>query len=156
MKNYIQSSHDILVSALYNIDPLLDQMIASHLLTHENYCEIRTEKIPPQKARKLLEIVQLQMSDSNVWKFVECLKKCKHHYPRLKNWLAEDIGKFSNVANKTPFFISVEQHTLKSIEGMLKLYIILECTKFRTVTKRLFFFSFQCNLQGLRVQIYGF
>ncbi|XP_055500678.1 uncharacterized protein LOC129702758 [Leucoraja erinacea] len=118
MKNYIQSSHDILVSALYNIDPLLDQMIASHLLTHENYCEIRTEKIPPQKARKLLEIVQLQMSDSDVWKFVECLKKCKHHYPRLKNWLAEDIGKFSNVANKTPFFISVEQHTLKSIEGI--------------------------------------
>ncbi|XP_078265414.1 uncharacterized protein LOC144598823 isoform X3 [Rhinoraja longicauda] len=116
MKNYIQSSHDILVSALYNIDPLLDQMIASHLLTHENYCEIRTEKIPPQKARKLLEIVQLQMSDSDVWKFVECLKKCKHHYPRLKNWLAEDIGKFSNAANKIPFFISVQQHTLKSTE----------------------------------------
>ncbi|XP_051870531.1 uncharacterized protein LOC127569738 [Pristis pectinata] len=92
MKNYIQSSHDILVSALYNIDPLLDQMIASHLLTHENYCEIRSEKIPPQKARKLLEIVQLQMNERDAWKFVECLKKCKHHYPRLKNWLAGDIG----------------------------------------------------------------
>ncbi|XP_072900704.1 uncharacterized protein [Hemitrygon akajei] len=92
MKDHIQSSHNILVSALYNIEPLLDQMIASHLLTHENYCEIRSEKTPPQKARKLLEIVHLQMNDREAWRFVECLKKCKHHYPRLKNWLAEDIG----------------------------------------------------------------
>ncbi|XP_069745648.1 uncharacterized protein [Narcine bancroftii] len=94
MKNYIQSSHGILVSALYNINPLLDQMIATHLLTFENYCEIRTEKIPPQKARKLLEIVQLQMNESDAWKFIECLKKCKHHYPCLKNWLAVDFKGF--------------------------------------------------------------
>ncbi|XP_067848578.1 uncharacterized protein [Heptranchias perlo] len=92
MKNYIQSSHDILVTALYNIDPLLDQMIASHLLTNENYYEIRTEKIPPQKARKLLEIVQLQMNENDVLRFVECLRRCKHHYPRLKQWLAGDTG----------------------------------------------------------------
>ncbi|XP_041066659.1 uncharacterized protein LOC121290358 isoform X1 [Carcharodon carcharias] len=90
MKSYLQSSHDVLVSALYNIDPLLDQMIASHLLTHENYYEIRTEKIPPQKARKLLEIVQLQMNENDVRLFVECLRRCKRHYPRLKDWLAGD------------------------------------------------------------------
>ncbi|XP_067896243.1 uncharacterized protein [Heterodontus francisci] len=88
VKSYIQSSHDVLVSAIYNIDPLLDQMIASQLLTHENYYEIRTEKIPPQKARKLLEIVQLQMNENDVWQFVECLRRCKHHYPCLKDWLA--------------------------------------------------------------------
>ncbi|XP_078088237.1 uncharacterized protein LOC144506251 [Mustelus asterias] len=92
MKRYLQRSHDVLVSALYNIDPLLDQMIASQLLTHENYCEIRTEKIPPQKARKLLEIVQLQMNEDDVRLFVECLRRCKHHYPRLKEWLAGDTG----------------------------------------------------------------
>ncbi|GCB76102.1 hypothetical protein scyTo_0019843 [Scyliorhinus torazame] len=92
MKMYLQSSHDVLVSALYNIDPLLDQMIASQLLTHENYYEIRTEKIPPQKARKLLEIVQLQMNENDVRLFVECLRRCKHHYPRLKDWLAGDTG----------------------------------------------------------------
>ncbi|XP_038658682.1 uncharacterized protein LOC119969304 isoform X1 [Scyliorhinus canicula] len=92
MKIYLQSSHDVLVSALYNIDPLLDQMIASQLLTHENYYEIRTEKIPPQKARKLLEIVQLQMNEKDVRLFIECLGRCKHHYPRLKAWLAGDTG----------------------------------------------------------------
>eukprot|EP00061_Rhincodon_typus_P010658 g35128.t1 len=90
VKRYLQSSHDTLVTALYNIDPLLDQMIASNILTQENYYEIRTEKTPPQKARKLLEIVQHQLNENDVRLFVECLRRCKNNYPRLKDWLTRD------------------------------------------------------------------
>ncbi|XP_072440815.1 uncharacterized protein [Chiloscyllium punctatum] len=103
LKRHLQSSHDTLVAALYNIDPLLDQMIASHILTHENYYEIRTEKTPPQKARKLLEIVQLQMNEKDVWLFVECLRKCKNNYPRLKDWLTGDTVTDINRGPTAPY-----------------------------------------------------
>ncbi|RXM98338.1 hypothetical protein EOD39_13259 [Acipenser ruthenus] len=90
LKKHIQNWQDLLVEALYNIAPLLDHMIAAHLLTQENYFDVQAEKTPQNKARKLLEVVQHQMDEEKALHFIECLKKCKEHYPRLKDWLTTD------------------------------------------------------------------
>ncbi|XP_033865412.3 uncharacterized protein LOC117405954 isoform X1 [Acipenser ruthenus] len=92
LKKHIQNWQDLLVEALYNIAPLLDHMIAAHLLTQENYFDVQAEKTPQNKARKLLEVVQHQMDEEKALHFIECLKKCKEHYPRLKDWLTTDAG----------------------------------------------------------------
>ncbi|XP_051783019.1 uncharacterized protein LOC114650671 isoform X1 [Erpetoichthys calabaricus] len=91
LKRHIQNSREVLVDALYNIEPLLDCMIAANLLTQDNFFDVRAEKNPRNKARKLLEVVQHQMDEEKVYDFLECLKKCKKQYPRLKDWLATDV-----------------------------------------------------------------
>ncbi|KAK9953332.1 hypothetical protein ABG768_017334 [Culter alburnus] len=90
VKSRLLSSQMLLVDALYHLSPLLDCVISVGLLSRENRYEIDAERTPPNKARKLLEIVDAQMDESSASRFMECLKKCKKHYPRLRTWLAEE------------------------------------------------------------------
>ncbi|XP_043929075.1 uncharacterized protein LOC122803500 isoform X3 [Protopterus annectens] len=89
LKTFIKKSWDCIVPALYNIEPLLDHLIANNLLQVNDRSEILAEKTPQQKARKLLEIVYCQLDERSTSVFIDCLKKCQHQYPRLKEWLME-------------------------------------------------------------------
>lgn len=86
------ASQQLLVTSLYNLAPLLDCILAEGLLSPDNYHEVKAEKTPQQSARKLLEIIQGQMDESGAVRFIECLRECKQHYPRLRSWLAVETG----------------------------------------------------------------
>lgn len=90
MKARLLSSQMVLVDALYNLGPLLDCVISVGLLSRENCYEIEAERTPPNKARKLLEIVDAQMDENLASRFMECLRTCKRYYPRLRTWLTEE------------------------------------------------------------------
>lgn len=92
VKAQLLASQQLLVASLYNLAPLLDCVLAAGLLSQDNYHEVKAEKTPQQSARKLLEIIQGQMDESGAVRFLECLRECKHHYPRLRSWLAADTG----------------------------------------------------------------
>lgn len=92
VKARLLSSQMLLVDALYHLSPLLDCVISVGLLSRENRYEIEAERTPPNKARKLLEIVDAQMDESGASSFMECLRKCKNHYPRLRTWLTSEEG----------------------------------------------------------------
>uniref|UniRef100_A0A4W4H6S4 CARD domain-containing protein n=1 Tax=Electrophorus electricus TaxID=8005 RepID=A0A4W4H6S4_ELEEL len=62
------------------------------LFENDNYQEIKAEKTPQNSARKLLEIVHGQMDESEATRFLQCLKECKQHYPRLRPWLSAHSG----------------------------------------------------------------
>lgn len=85
-------SQQLLVASLYNLAPLLDCVLAEGLLSQDNYYEVKAEKTPQRSARKLLEIVQGQMDESGAARFLECLRECKQHYPRLRSWLSAETG----------------------------------------------------------------
>ncbi|XP_066502200.1 uncharacterized protein [Hoplias malabaricus] len=87
-KAHLAASQKLLVESLYNLDPLLDCVLSASLLSQDNYHEIKAERTPQNRARKLLEIVQAQMDDTEATHFLECLRECKQHYPRLRNWLS--------------------------------------------------------------------
>ncbi|XP_064413245.1 uncharacterized protein LOC102346638 isoform X3 [Latimeria chalumnae] len=87
LKFHIQSSLDLLVSALYNVGPLLDHMIAVRILDMESYHRVQAERTPEQKARRLLDTVLSQLGEEGRAKFMECLRKCRKNYPRLQDWL---------------------------------------------------------------------
>ncbi|XP_016378278.1 uncharacterized protein LOC107716384 [Sinocyclocheilus rhinocerous] len=84
------SSQMLLVDALYHLGPLIDCVISVGLLSRQNCYEIEAERTPPNKVRKLLEIVDAQMDESGASSFMECLRKCKKHYPRLRTWLTSE------------------------------------------------------------------
>ncbi|KAM9436168.1 uncharacterized protein Hap1MRO34_000690 [Clarias gariepinus] len=88
VKGQLLVSQQLLVASLYNLAPLLDSVLAAGLLSQDNYHEVKAEKTPQTSARKLLEIVQGQMDESEAARFLECLRECKQHYPRLRNWLS--------------------------------------------------------------------
>ncbi|KAK3515521.1 hypothetical protein QTP70_024215 [Hemibagrus guttatus] len=90
VKAVLLASQQLLVTSLYNLAPLLDCVLAAGLLSQDNYHEVKAEKTPQQSARKLLEIVQGQMDESGATRFLECLRECKRHYPRLRTWLATE------------------------------------------------------------------
>ncbi|KAI4888000.1 hypothetical protein NFI96_034665, partial [Prochilodus magdalenae] len=90
VKARLLASQKLLVSSLYNLAPLLDCVLSAGLLSQDNYHEIKAEKTPQNRARKLLEIVQAQMDDSKATRFLECLRECKQHYPRLRTWLSAE------------------------------------------------------------------
>ncbi|XP_066555254.1 uncharacterized protein LOC136746568 isoform X2 [Amia ocellicauda] len=90
LKTHIQNSRELLVESMYNIAPLLDHMIATHLLTEDNYYDVIAENTPKNKVRKLLEVVQHQMDEDKALHFLDCLKKCRKDYPRLRDWLNTD------------------------------------------------------------------
>ncbi|XP_052399082.1 uncharacterized protein LOC127946501 [Carassius gibelio] len=90
VKARLLSSQMLLVDALYHLGPLLDSVISAGLLSRENRYEIDAERTPPNKVRKLLEIVDAQMDESGASSFMECLRKCKKHYPRLRTWLTSE------------------------------------------------------------------
>ncbi|XP_016400240.1 uncharacterized protein LOC107733201 [Sinocyclocheilus rhinocerous] len=90
VKARLLSSQMLLVDALYHLGPLLDSVISVGLLSRENCYEIEAERTPPNKVRKLLEIVDAQMDESGASSFMECLRKCKKHYPRLQTWLTSE------------------------------------------------------------------
>ncbi|XP_026793832.1 uncharacterized protein LOC113541192 isoform X2 [Pangasianodon hypophthalmus] len=90
VKAQLLASQQLLVASLYNLAPLLDCVLAAGLLSQDNYHEVRAEKTPQKSARKLLEIVQGQMDESGAARFLECLRECKQHYPRLCSWLAAE------------------------------------------------------------------
>lgn len=92
VKDHLLRSQNILVDSLYNVEPLLDSMLAADLLSQDNYYDVKAEQTPQKCARKLLEIVQGQMDESGAMGFVECLRRCKQHYPRLHTWLKDDPG----------------------------------------------------------------
>ncbi len=92
VKAQLLSSQMLLVDALYHLSPLLDCVISVGLLSRENCYEIEAERTPPNKVRKLLEIVDAQMDESGASSFMECLRKCKKHYPRLRTWLTSEEG----------------------------------------------------------------
>ncbi|XP_051543029.1 uncharacterized protein LOC127434376 isoform X1 [Myxocyprinus asiaticus] len=94
VKAHLLSSRKLLVDALYHLGPLLDCVISVGLLSRDNCYEIEAERTPPNKARKLLEIVDAQMDESDASRFVECLSKCKKHYPRLRCWLSAEEERF--------------------------------------------------------------
>ncbi|KTG35704.1 hypothetical protein cypCar_00000093 [Cyprinus carpio] len=94
VKARLLSSQMLLVDALYHLSPLLDCVISVGLLSRENRYEIEAERTPPNKARKLLEIVDAQMDESGASSFMECLRKCKNHYPRLRTWLTSEEDHF--------------------------------------------------------------
>ncbi|XP_017309157.1 uncharacterized protein LOC108256613 [Ictalurus punctatus] len=88
VKAQLLASQQLLVASLYNLAPLLDCILAAGLLSQDNYHEVKAEKTPQKSARKLLEIVQGQMDENGAVRFLECLRECKQHYPRLRSWLA--------------------------------------------------------------------
>ncbi|KAL7835460.1 hypothetical protein SRHO_G00278070 [Serrasalmus rhombeus] len=90
VKARLLASQKLLVVSLYNVAPLLDCVLAASLLSQDNYHEIKAEKTPQNRARKLLEIVQAQMDESEATRFLECLRECKQHYPRLRTWLSAE------------------------------------------------------------------
>ncbi|TSK98447.1 hypothetical protein Baya_5361 [Bagarius yarrelli] len=90
VKAQLLASQQLLVTSLYNLAPLLDCVLAAGLLSQDNYHEVKAEKTPQKSARKLLEIVQGQMDESGAARFMECLRECKQHYPRLRNWLSAE------------------------------------------------------------------
>lgn len=92
VKARLLSSQMLLVDALYHLGPLLDSVISVGLLSRENCYEIEAERTPPNKVRKLLEIVDAQMDESGASSFMECLRKVKKHYPRLRTWLTSEEG----------------------------------------------------------------
>ncbi|XP_063063559.1 uncharacterized protein LOC134456056, partial [Engraulis encrasicolus] len=92
VKAHLLASQELLVESLYNLSPLLDRLLASRILSHDNYYEVRAETTPPNRARRLLEVLHGQMDEGGACCFLECLKRCKQHYPRLRTWLAEDIA----------------------------------------------------------------
>ncbi|XP_041923608.1 uncharacterized protein LOC121688220 isoform X1 [Alosa sapidissima] len=90
VKAHLLASQELLVESLYNLAPLLDCALARGLLSQDNYYEVKAEKTPPNRARKLLEVVQAQMDEREASCFLECLKRCEHHYPRLRSWLSHN------------------------------------------------------------------
>ncbi|XP_056594983.1 uncharacterized protein LOC130413642 [Triplophysa dalaica] len=90
VKARLLSSRQLLVEALYHLGPLLDCVLAEGLLTTDNSFEINAERTPTNKARKLLEIVDAQMDESDASLFMQCLRNCKKHYPRLRTWLSSE------------------------------------------------------------------
>lgn len=92
VKAVLLASQQLLVMSLYNLAPLLDCVLAAGLLSLDNYHEVKAEKTPQKRARKLLDIVQGQMDESEAARFLECLRECKQHYPRLRSWLATETG----------------------------------------------------------------
>ncbi|XP_060717725.1 uncharacterized protein LOC132840233 [Tachysurus vachellii] len=90
VKDLLLGSQQLLVASLYNLAPLLDCVLAAGLLSLDNYHEVKAEKTPKNRARKLLEIVQGQMDENGALCFLECLRECKQHYPRLRSWLAAE------------------------------------------------------------------
>ncbi|XP_026109166.1 uncharacterized protein LOC113081304 isoform X2 [Carassius auratus] len=94
VKARLLSSQMLLVDALYHLSPLLDCVISAGLLSRENCYEIEAERTPPNKVRKLLEIIDAQMDESGASSFMECLRKCKKHYPRLRTWLTSEEDHF--------------------------------------------------------------
>ncbi|XP_072545056.1 uncharacterized protein [Salminus brasiliensis] len=88
VKAHLLASQKLLVESLYNLAPLLDCVLSADLLSQDNYHEIKAEKTPQNRARKLLEIVHAQMDENKATRFLECLRECKQHYPRLHNWLS--------------------------------------------------------------------
>ncbi|XP_051969594.1 uncharacterized protein LOC127634193 [Xyrauchen texanus] len=99
VKARLLSSRKLLVDALYHLGPLLDCVISVGLLCRDSCYEIEAERTPPKKARKLLEIVDAQMDESDAYCFLECLRKCKKHYPRLRCWLSaeEEQYRFADI-----------------------------------------------------------
>lgn len=92
MKSHLLASRELLVASLYNLAPLLDRTLASGLLSQENYFEVGAERTPQGRARRLLEVVQAEMDEAGARCFMECLRRCKQHYPRLRAWLRTDAG----------------------------------------------------------------
>lgn len=92
VKAHLLASQELLVESLYNIAPLLDCALACGLLSQDNYYEVKAEKTPPNRARKLLEVVHAQMDEQGASCFLECLKQCEHHYPRLCSWFSHKAG----------------------------------------------------------------
>ncbi|XP_023856567.1 uncharacterized protein [Salvelinus sp. IW2-2015] len=90
VKSHLLASRELLVASLYNLAPLLDRTLASGLLSQENYFEVRAERTPQGRARRLLEVVQAEMDEAGARGFMECLGRCKQHYPRLRAWLRTD------------------------------------------------------------------
>ncbi|XP_028825695.1 uncharacterized protein LOC114784448 isoform X2 [Denticeps clupeoides] len=87
VKAHLLESRSLLVESLYNLAPLLDCAVADGLLTQDNYYDVKAEKTPPKMARKLLEVVNCQMDENQATRFLECLRRCEQHYPRLRSWL---------------------------------------------------------------------
>ncbi|KAL4624726.1 hypothetical protein GN956_G18054 [Arapaima gigas] len=96
VKMHLRASQQLLVEALYNIAPLLDCMLAINLLSQDNYYQVRAEKTPMDRARRLLEVVHAQMGEQEALTFLDCLRKCENHYPRLRKWLHAKIGKHTH------------------------------------------------------------
>lgn len=92
VKGHLLASQDLLVESLYNLAPLLDRLLACGLLSQDNYYEVKAETTPPNRARKLLEVLHAQMDEGGASCFLECLRRCKQHYPRLRSWLSQDAG----------------------------------------------------------------
>ncbi|KAI5627457.1 hypothetical protein C0J50_12997 [Silurus asotus] len=90
VKAQLLASQQLLVVSLYNVAPLLDCVLAAGLLSQDNYHEVKAEKTPQKSARKLLEIVQGQMDECGAARFLECLRECKQHYPRLRTLLSAE------------------------------------------------------------------
>nr|XP_046148722.1 uncharacterized protein LOC123991303 isoform X3 [Oncorhynchus gorbuscha] len=90
VKSHLLASRELLVASLYNLAPLLDRTLASGLLSQENYFEVGAERTPQGRARRLLEVVQAEMDEAGARGFMECLGRCKQHYPRLRAWLRTD------------------------------------------------------------------
>ncbi|XP_014014962.1 uncharacterized protein isoform X1 [Salmo salar] len=90
VKSHLLASRELLVASLYNLAPLLDRTLASGLLSQENYFEVGAERTPQGRARRLLEVVQAEMDEAGARGFMECLRRCKQHYPRLRAWLRTD------------------------------------------------------------------
>ncbi|XP_041717676.2 uncharacterized protein LOC121549830 isoform X2 [Coregonus clupeaformis] len=90
VKSHLLASRELLVASLYNLAPLLDRTLAAGLLSQENYFEVGAERTPQGRARRLLEVVQAEMDEAGARGFMECLRRCKQHYPRLRAWLRTD------------------------------------------------------------------
>ncbi|XP_018616797.1 uncharacterized protein LOC108939715 isoform X4 [Scleropages formosus] len=99
VKAHLRASQQLLVDSLYNIAPLLDHMLAANLLSQDNYFQVQAERTPTDRARKLLEVVHAQMDERGVQAFLDCLRKCENHYPRLRKWFHRTIeSQCENVA----------------------------------------------------------
>ncbi|XP_018616795.1 uncharacterized protein LOC108939715 isoform X2 [Scleropages formosus] len=92
VKAHLRASQQLLVDSLYNIAPLLDHMLAANLLSQDNYFQVQAERTPTDRARKLLEVVHAQMDERGVQAFLDCLRKCENHYPRLRKWFHRTIA----------------------------------------------------------------
>ncbi|XP_036376518.1 uncharacterized protein LOC118772363 [Megalops cyprinoides] len=90
VKAHLRASQELLVESLYNVAPLLDHALAAGLLSQENYYEVQAEATPPRRARRLLEVVQAQMDEDQALCFLQCLRSCHKHYPRLRSWLCSN------------------------------------------------------------------
>ncbi|KAJ8010736.1 hypothetical protein DPEC_G00078260 [Dallia pectoralis] len=92
VKSHLLASRELLVASLYNLAPLLDRALAAGLLSQENYFEVGAEKTPQGRARRLLEVVHAEMDEVGARHFMECLRSCSQHYPRLRTWLSSDAN----------------------------------------------------------------